>query len=412
MKASFIPFFISTIFDIRLILKELSEIMNNNFDFTIAVSPKSFISLDREMKYIKTALLYADSIKLISSVAHIFFELTDETHKKDEKQALELIDKVIPFIKIADVNVYNQYINEVRPELKGIIYNKKYKNAPMVYKLQIRNVLNKFAKDIDKKIHDMLGQDICDDISFLVKSNKVKLDTFESSFDDTDEYVMEYFKKLEKSISNSYPLFDEQSNNLMGSAISEGIINISDVDKFKAGHAGLTDRLILKLPSFEFAEVGEILDIRKELEKPLLKFRGKTIEYAENIQTLPWDKDFEDECYILYNKEIVPSILEIEEMIDDNNILKNLGIKVMEDRSMLGDMSGLVISVAAAGAITTFSNVIASDKAMLATGGAWAISKIASAYNDYKIKAKEIERKDLYFYHKAGKNLIDKKYKM
>lgn len=45
----------------------------------------------------------------------------------------------------------------------------------MVYKLQIRNVLTRFAKDIHKKLHDMLGQDICDDISFLVKSNKVKL---------------------------------------------------------------------------------------------------------------------------------------------------------------------------------------------------------------------------------------------
>lgn len=386
--------------------------MNNNFNFTIAVSPESFISLDREMKYIKTALLYADTIKLVSPVAHIFVELTDQAYKRNEKHTLELIDKVIPFIKIADINLYNQYINEVRPELKGIIYSKRYKNAPMVYKLQIRNVFKNFVKDIDKKIHDMLGQDICDDISFLIKSNKVKLDTFESTFDDADEYVMEYFKKLEKSISNSYPLFDEQSNKLMGSAIREGIINISDIDKFKVGHAGLTDRLLLKLPSFEFAEVNEILDIRKELEKPLLKFRGKTIEYTENIQTLPWDKDFEDECYILYNKEIVPSILEIEETITDNNILKNLGVKVMTDSSMLGNISGLVVGVAAAGAITTFSNAIAADKAMLATGGAWAISKIASAYNEYKIKAKEVERKDLYFYHKAGRNLIDKKYKM
>ncbi|MDQ4679403.1 hypothetical protein, partial [Stenotrophomonas maltophilia group sp. RNC7] len=134
-----------------------------------------------------------------------------------------------------------------------------------------------------------------------------------------------------KSISNSYPLFDEYANNLMGSAISEGIVNISDMDKYKAIHAGLTDKLLFKLPSFEFAEVDEILDIRKELERPLLRFRGKTIEYAESIQTLPWDKDFEDECCILYNKEIVPSILEIEEMIEDNNIIKNLGITLLTD---------------------------------------------------------------------------------
>lgn len=50
---------------------------------------------------------------------------------------------------------------------------------------------------------------------------------------------MEYFKKLEKSISNSYPLFGEQSNNLMGSAIREGIINMSDVDNLELGMQGL-----------------------------------------------------------------------------------------------------------------------------------------------------------------------------
>lgn len=378
------------------------------FNFTIAVSPESAISLDREMKYIKSALLYADSIKLISPVARVFFELTDETYKRSEKLALELIDKVLPFIKVVDVNLYNQYINNVSPELKGIIYNKRYKNAPMVYKLQMRDVLNKFTRDIDQKFHDMLGQDVCDDISLLVRSNRVSLDTFESSFDDIDNYVMEYFEKLKNSISNSYPLFDEQSNNLMGTAIREGIINISDVDKFKVGYAGFTDRLLLKLPSFEFAEVDEILDIRKELEIPLLKFRSKTIEYTESIQTLPWDKDFEEECYILYCREIVPSILEIEEMIEDNNILKNLGVKVITNQSMLDGLSRLVIGIAAVGAIKTFSDAIASNNALLTAGGAYAISKIASAYNDYKIKYKEIERKDLYFYYKAGKILGDR----
>ena len=116
-------------------------------------------------------------------MARVFFELTDETYKRNEKHALELIDKVIPFIKVADVNLYNQYINNVIPDLKGIIYSKRYKNAPMVYKLQMGNVLNKLTREVDEKLHDMLGQDVCDDISLLVRSNRVSFKTINKNLE-------------------------------------------------------------------------------------------------------------------------------------------------------------------------------------------------------------------------------------
>ena len=42
---------------------------------------------------------------------------------------------------------------------------------------------------------------------------------------------------------------------------------------------------------------------------------------------------------------------------------------------------------------------------MLAAGGAITATKIASAYSEYRKNKKDIQRKDLYFYHKAGKEL-------
>lgn len=381
--------------------------MSNSFDFTIAVSPRKFVTLDSEIKYIKSALLYADSIKLISPVAHLYFELSSGSHNQTEKQFIRLLEKMLPLIKMIDINLHNQLFSEEISQAKEIFYSKSYKSISMASKFQMRNKFSKFSKDIDEKLQDILGHNNCNDISWLVKNNRIKLETFDSSFNDIDQYVMEYFEKLKTSVSNSYPLFDELSNTIMKSAIREGIINLTDVDRFKAGYAGLTDKLILKLPSFDFAELDEILSVRKELDKSLLRFRAKTINYVESIQTLPWDKDFEEECNILYSSEIVPSILEIEEMIEDNNILKNLGVNVLSDHSLLGNLSGLVIGIATAGAISSFSNAVAENEAMLAVGGTWALSKIACTYNDYKSKEKEIERKDLYFYYKAGKFLSD-----
>lgn len=193
--------------------------MSNSFDFTIAVSPQKIMTLDCEMRYIKSALLYADSIKLISPLAHLYFELTSGNHNQTEKQFIRLLEKMLPLIKMIDINLHNQLFIEVIPQAKEIFYSKSYKSISTASKFQMRNVFRKFSKDIDEKLQYILGHNNCNDISCLVKNNKIKLETFDSSFDDIDRYVMEYFEKLKISISDSYPLFDELSNNLMKSAI-------------------------------------------------------------------------------------------------------------------------------------------------------------------------------------------------
>lgn len=237
----------------------------------------------------------------------------------------------------------------------------------------------------------------------MVKQDKVKVEKFDHSFNDINGYIAEYFSKLKESVSYSYPLFDKESSKLMSAAINSGIIDMSKTKKYKTIHAGVADKLLTKLPSFEFTTVDEILDIRKELENPLIRFRSKTLEFAESIQNLPWNEDFEDECYILYDKEIAPALLEIEELIHDNNFIKNLGRKILTDQKVWTSLGGLVLNIAAAGAIASLSDTVTSDTAKYTAGGAWVLNKIASTYNGYKKNLREIQRKDLFFYYKAGK---------
>ncbi len=377
--------------------------MNNDFNFTVAICPNN-INLDREMAYIKSALLYADSVSLISPIAYLYFQLTDERNQNNERAALQLIKKVMPFCQSADPILCQQY-EPVIKEFEKILLGKKYKSIPMVLKLQIKRELKKFAVGINDVLKQNIGNNVCEDISLLVKQKKVKIQEFDHSLADADGCILEFFQKLKTSISHAYPLFDEQSNNLMGAATKTGIIDMSKVDKYKATHAGVADRILTRLPSFEYSTIDEILDIRKELTEPLVRFRSKMLRYTDNIQSLPWDKSFESECYLLYDKEIAPAILEIDELTRDNSFIKNLGIKVLTDESIWQNIGGLVISIAAAGAIASFSDAIATDAAILTTGGTWAASKIANTFNEYRKNIKDINRKDLYFYYKAGKRM-------
>lgn len=373
------------------------------FDFTIAIVPNN-TSLEREMNYIKSALLYADKVTLISPLVYMFNRLTDKSNGLSEKTAIRLIKQILPLAKLNNARFYEESYPVIE-EFSNIINSKRYKSIPYVKKIEIQKQLRNFTAQICEGMISFVGEKHGSELQTLIDEGQVKIEKFDHSLGDLDLCVKDYCTLLTKSVQSSYPLFDTQSNDLMKAAVDSKVVNLSSVDRQKITHAGLADNYIQKLPSFSEASIGELIDIKRELSKPLVRFRGKMLEYSESIQSMPWDVDFENECDILYSKEVVPALLEIEESTKDGSFIKNVGRKFLTDEGVWKSTGGLVVSIAASGVISAFNDAISSDTAMLTTGGAYAITKIASAYEEYKVNKNEIERKDMYFYYKAGKSL-------
>ena len=380
-------------------------IITMGFDFTVAIVPNN-TSLEREMNYIKSALLYADKVTLISPLAYMFNRLTDKGNNLNERTVIKLIEQILPLAKLNDTIFYEETYPVIK-EFSNIIHSKRYKSIPYVKKLEIQRQLRSFTMEICEVMFSLVGEQHGIELQTLINKGQVEIEKFNHSLGDLDLCVKDYCDLLTKSIQSSYPLFDTQSNDLMKAAVDSRIVNLSSIDKQKITHAGLTDNYIQKLPSFSEASMDELIDIKNELSKPLTRFRGKMLEYSESIQSMPWDTDFESECELLYNKEVVPALLEIEESTKDGSFIKNLGRKFLTDEGVWRSTGGLVVSIAAGGVISAFNNAISSDTAMLVTGGTYAATKIASAYEEYTANKREIERKDLYFYYKAGR-LLDK----
>ena len=257
-----------------------------------------------------------------------------------------------------------------------------------------------------------LGEENCNSLKKLVESKIVRLYDFKSSFANDDYYVYEFYNTLKKSVSNSstFPLFDDLSNNLIKSAIEEKIITLNKSSEFEAKHAKLAGNLLIALPSFEFATTDEILDIRKELEKPLVRFRSKLLAYDAEIQSMPWDEEFQFECIKLYQQEVAPAVLEIDELTKESSFIKNLGYSFLTDKSALEKTGKIFITVAMAGIISAFTDVLSRGQTLAAAGGAYTISKVATAYKEYEKNQHDIMKKDMYFYYRAGK-LLEKRTK-
>lgn len=373
------------------------------FDFTIALVPDD-INLNRELQYIKSALLYADSITLISPVAYIFQQLTNEAYQKSSLSALKLFQQMMPLIKAADMNTYTEAL-PVLNQFSAILRDRRFRSIPYVERLKINRQIQELVLGISDTVYQFIGESQCTELTQLIKTKQVKIAKFQHTVDDTNATVQEYIKHLNQSLSTSYPLYDEQSSNLMRAAVNAKIIQLSPTEKRKITHAGVADSFIQRLPCFDSASMDELIDIKKELSSPLIRFRSKMLDYSDEIQSLPWDGDFENECNLLYDKEVVPSLLEIKEATRENSFLKNLGGKLLTDEDAWKSTAGMVVAVAAAGVIPAFNQALSSNTTILAAGGAVAISRIASSYAEYIKTKKEIEKKDLYFYFKAGERL-------
>lgn len=377
------------------------------FDFTIAVQP-SLTNIDRELQYIKSALLYADKIVLISPMAYMYTQLTTGGANFDERRIIKLLKWVLPMCQEREPETYHDGMAIV-DQLSRLMCSKQYKSVPVMKKIELRNRLKGFMKEMDASFLEVMGESQTAELNLLLKSGKLELQKFEHNLADVNGCVSEYFSFLTKSVKSSIPLFDEASNNLMRAAMNSKIITLSESEKRKITHAGLSDNLIQRLPSFDTASVDEIIDIRKDLDGSLGRFRSKVLAYAEGIQALPWDDDFEYECSVLYTKDIVPVVQEIDELSRENSFVRNLAGKIASDEKTLKAMPGLIMGIAAAGVIPSFTDAISADTAMLAATatevGVLVAQKIAETYMEHREKKNELSKKDLYFYYKAGKLL-------
>lgn len=374
------------------------------FDFTVALAP-SGPNIDRELQYVKSALLYADKVTLISPMAYIYTQLTNDSSTMDIQGILRLLDNVLPLCEHADPAAYTDMldsINQIRPWLAS---KKKFRSMPKLTQITLKQALLEFCTVINNTVVQTVGDIQSQELQQLLASGKLYLQKFEHCVTDVDGCIPEYLGMLTQSIKKSYPLFDKQANDLMSAAVRARIVNLSDADQRKIRHAGMSDNFMQRLPSFEMASVDEILDIRKELDPSLARFRSKMISYSDSIQSMPWDNDFETESSLLYYQEVAPAITEIREKAQDNSFLKNLGGKVLADTDFMTNAGQLAVSVAAAGVISSLADAASLDTAVLTAGGVWAVQKVKSAYDEYAEKKREIQRKDLYFYYQAGEKL-------
>jgi hypothetical protein len=215
--------------------------------------------------------------------------------------------------------------------------------------------------------------------------------------------AMDYITAVSAAASDNqtYPLFDEDTRSVISSGLEAGVINLSSTRSNRGKEVALAADLLARLPLFERATVKEILDIRRDLEKPLRRFRAAMIKFSSQIESAPWDKDFPQDADQVFRSEVAPAVMALEEEEKSNSFLSKLTSKVAEKSLQLGGAASASAAISALA--VRMLNLPLADVAALAAGPAIIAGGVAySAYREWKEQQQETEGNSLFFYYKAG----------
>jgi hypothetical protein len=395
------------------------------FHITIGTYPTGGLSLEQELQLVKAALVYADRVKLYSLTASLLFMMLRQREFTPDQQ-LKLLEIVVPYL------ASEQDARGVQASLAEYKHGfpDRSRHQRRALQKQFPRLLAQQWKTVEKTAIELAKQAKADSIERAVQAGLLELHTFEGT--DRDEVVLEFIGDCIASAAKSpllesrllemrerdrriltefvegvcgavsdgstYPLFDTQTSELVRASIQADRTAVSEPDVERGKHSGLAGNLLERLPLFDQAPIDEILDIRRELARPLVRFRAAIVQFSESIKSASWDEDFPKEAEKVFHRDVGPAVLDIEEEVKSNKLLASVLRKFVDKPIVLpaGSIFTLAISK-----LSSLPNEIALSLGI----GISSAAIVYDAYREWRQKERVIERNHLFFYYKARKRL-------
>lgn len=379
----------------------------SSLEISVGVLPSSSdtFSLKPELELIKPALLYGDTTSLYSPHILILEHLDRQVSMTGEELFANLQSYKLGRPLTEEERSMTNFLNHIqslrdkpnktRNDQLLLMALSDYKDTIQeAHRKDITPQLDKFLRDTGyKQIRKAIKSGLLTVTRMLDDQNLV-------NYDRGDALVRAYFRHIEQIMADprSYPIFDEFSTDVVRALVADGKLPASVLSAPHAAQTGIASQLIRATPTFPKADVYDILDIRKELKKPLVKFRQYVVELGELTQAPVFGPEFEAAVQDLIISKIDPALAEIEEAIQSNKPLKKL------IRQSVGSTGAFVRNALLLG----LSQV--SHLGLFIGGAAAAAQATASTTSDVLTTQKQTEQQKVYFLHalEAG---LEKRYK-
>jgi hypothetical protein len=275
-------------------------------------------TLEPDLRMTKAALLYADKVRLCSSIYSTWISwLAKKNMSLDDLiQQTYKLDEMIPHMyrtqaEIAEALRANRLSRESfqspNPTVNDFMFylDTKRLNAKQYEEFKTRFYtldLDNIQQEFDRAV----GAGLLEIHQFRETENNIPASYLRGTFIQSVENLADEFNRVvidAMTDSTTHPLFDDGTGSIVKLGIEFGVISPSATRVAQAKQTQLAANVLNRLPLFDEASMNEILDVRRELEGQLVRFRSAIMKYADTIKNAAWDDEFCAEAEELFHRE-------------------------------------------------------------------------------------------------------------
>lgn len=359
-------------------------------------------SLDQEVAICRSALLYADHMTLASPrlfalvAAMGIVSVTPQTFRDVMNRAVR--DGGDAMRAAAESTRQLGEALDALPSRRELNSSQRREKASLLRRFD--QDLGSIRETARKNISELGG----DELILAIQEGALTLEPLvydDEEFDELPTGVLlgRYVEVVSRSLSTgqNYPLFDASTGDLARLGLEAGYFTRTQSTLARGKNAATGTGVIDRLPSFPFADMSEVLDIRKELHAPLGRFRKAVACLSSEIDVAPEDAEFNAILNARWIQDVQPALDEIEERIQQDASLRALTGKFAAG---VVDPLRSVVPAAGLGSLSFASGVDAwmGAAAVIVAAGA---APTVKAFQERRKAMRDIEKQPYYFLYKT-----------
>lgn len=195
----------------------------------------------------------------------------------------------------------------------------------------------------------------------------------------------------------SFPLLDAHTTGLIRALARETNATPSEENLRRGAEVSAAVAFMGFLPHFVALGMDEVLDLRRELDTPLKRFRGAVARMSREFRNRPIDEGFAADAETAWRTTVEPALVDIREALAEHRLLREVASVALGDPRRLITEAGGVLAASMGGVISMSSIVLAG-----AMAGVPALDVALRAIRERERNSQEITKNSFYFLHCVG----------
>lgn len=366
--------------------------------------------LSADVELVKAALLYADTVEVLSPRQQLVRAVVEMTGTGDGRQLARLMSylddeqwrQLAPGVDPTRARQVVDLLETDLDRLRSATTPDSGQRASVERLAAVRQSMDVEMQKLRGRAVQLLVESGAAEIELALADRRVQYnalplapeeDAFQAAFADE---VTRYLQDPQTLV-----LLDPATAALVRGLLDRGAVTPPPRVLANAGEALLGAGFLAKLPAFPQASMQQVLDLRRDLDAPLSRYRRQAAALREHLIVGPFDDTAAGEVQHLWRTEVAPALVDLQQGMADHALARELlrGLGADLGRFAKGTLvPGAGLTVAAA----SVTDVAAAVAVGLPAVAAPVVARAAQVYTDHRTAARAA---NLYYLYETDRRL-------